>query len=79
MIPFKDFVHMVADYITYEYDTIDMLNGLSDDEKSTIKNILVAHHEMLDSINNTASVIIMYIKANRRWMEENLNGDNHKN
>jgi hypothetical protein len=56
-----------------------MLNGLSDDEKSTIKNILVAHHEMLDSINNTASVIIMYIKANRRWMEENLNGDNHKN
>lgn len=73
MKEFKEFVHCVADYITDEYDSIDLNNGLTDDEKWTIKNILLAHHEMQDSVNNTANQIISYIKHHRGWMKENCN------
>jgi hypothetical protein len=49
MIEFKDYVLKIADYIDAEYGDSDM-KSLNDDEKSTIYQIMFAHHDNNDSI-----------------------------
>ena len=68
---FQDFAHDVADYIDAEYDGADMIN-LNDDERATIKNMLDAHYNFDDSINNTANYVMMYLRESRAWMENNI-------
>ena len=42
---FEKFTYKVADYIDYEYGGSDINDGLSDDERYTIRNLLTAHYE----------------------------------
>ena len=66
----KEYMYKVADYIDMEYGNVD--DGyLTDDERHTIKNIVTAHYEADDSINNTASTIALYIRDSRSWNQEN--------
>jgi len=71
MIEFKDYVLKIADYIDTEYGDSDMAS-LNDDEKSTIYQIMLAHYNNLDSINNPANIIIFYLRENRSWLEKNI-------
>jgi hypothetical protein len=71
MIQFKDYVLKIADYIDAEYGDSDMAS-LNDDEKSTIYQIMLAHYNNLDSINNPANIIIFYLRENRSWLEKNI-------
>lgn len=77
MIIFKEYVLKIADYIDAEYGDNDM-KSLSDDEKSTIYQIMFAHHENNDSINNAANIIIFYLRENRSWMEKNITKTNQE-
>jgi hypothetical protein len=77
VIIFKEYVLKIADYIDAEYGDNDM-KSLSDDEKSTIYQIMFAHHENNDSINNAANIIIFYLRENRSWMEKNITKTNQE-
>lgn len=63
---FSDFGRSVADYIDYEYGESEFYN-LSSDEKATIYQIVVAHYDHQDSVNNVANDIIHYLRASRSW------------
>jgi hypothetical protein len=66
----KEYMYKVADYIDMEYGNVD--DGyITDDEKYTIKNIIAAHYDENDSINNTANAVALYIRDSRAWTQEN--------
>lgn len=67
MIQFKDYVLKIADYIDHEYGDSDM-TSLSDDEKSTIYQIMLSHYNNNDCVNNAANIIIFYLRENRSWL-----------
>lgn len=61
----------VADYIEMEYGGFDSDMVMTDDEKYTVRNIMVAHYDSNDSINNAANIVMTYLKKNRVWKENN--------
>lgn len=65
------YISKIADYIDLEYDGFDNDGAMTDDEKHTIKNIIMTHYENDDSINNAANEIILYLRKNRNWKENN--------
>jgi predicted Zn-dependent peptidase len=67
----EKYTNLVADYISDEYDGFSKDGLMTDDEKYAIKNMLQAHYESKDSVNNAANYIMNYIKLNRLWMKEN--------
>ena len=69
---FEKFTYKVADYIDYEYGGSDIHDGLTDDERYTIRNLLTAHYEFGDSINNVANHIINYLRKTRQWNQQNI-------
>jgi hypothetical protein len=69
----KDYLYGVADYIGLEYGDMEDGKPLSQDEKYVIHQMSAAHYEGGDSIANTASYIMEYLRTSRKWMEE-LNG-----
>jgi hypothetical protein len=71
MIEFKDYVLKIADYIDHEYGDSDMAS-LNDDEKSTIYQIMLAHYNNQDCVNNPANIIIFYLRENRTWLKNNI-------
>jgi len=70
MISLKDYLNKIADYIDSEYGNIDG-GHLTDDEKHTIKNIVMAHYEMNDNVSNVANAIALYIRESRSWTKDN--------
>ena len=44
---------------------------MTDDERFTIRNIMMACYDTNDSINNAANMIMEYLKKNRVWKENN--------
>ena len=71
----NDYMSLVADYIENEYGPDDDFQELTMDEKYAIKMMLAFHHQENNSINNAASDVITYIRDNREWMRENINGN----
>jgi hypothetical protein len=67
----EKYTNLVADYISDEYGGFGKDGLMTDDEKYVVKNMLQAHYESKDSVNNAASYIMNYIKLNRLWMKEN--------
>jgi hypothetical protein len=71
----NDYMSLVANYIENEYGPDSDFQELTLDEKYTIKQMLMSHFELDNSINNAASNVISYIRENRKWMKENINGN----
>jgi predicted Zn-dependent peptidase len=67
----EKYAHLVADYISDEYDGLGEEGVMTDDERYAVKSMLQAHYESKDSVNNAANYIMNYIKLNRLWMKEN--------
>ena len=63
---------LVADYIENEYGPDEDFEELTMDEKYAIKEILMSHFKLDNSINNAASDVISYIRENREWMRKNI-------
>lgn len=70
-ISFKLYLDKVADYIDAEYGGFDSDVEMTDDEKYTIKTMMHHHYYSEDSINNAANEIIVYLRKNRNWKENN--------
>lgn len=68
----KDYMYKIADYISMEYGDLEQDSPLSKDEKYAVKQIIDAHYRYNDSICNTASTIVNYIRESREWMKENI-------
>jgi hypothetical protein len=68
----SDYMLSVADYIENEYGPDSDFQELSLDEKYAIRQILMSHFKLDNSINNAASDVISYIRDNRQWMRENI-------
>ena len=66
-----EYMSLVADYIENEYGPDEDFEELTLDEKYAIKEILMSHFKLDNSINNAASDVIGYIRENREWMREN--------
>lgn len=64
------FATAIAEYLADEYGNYSTKLDISDDEKHTIKNILVGFHTMGDSVNNTANEIVSYLRKNRNYIYE---------
>ena len=71
----KDYLNSIASYIENEYGPDEDFQELTMDEKYAIKEILMSHFELDNSINNAASDVISYIRENREWMRKNINGN----
>jgi hypothetical protein len=71
----NEYMSLVADYIDNEYGPDSDFKELTLDEKYAVKRILMSHFEYNNSINNAASDVISYIRDNREWMRENINGN----
>ena len=69
----KEYMYGIADYISWEYGTIDDGQPLSDDEKYVIRQMSLAHYESNDNAANAANYIIEYLRTSRKWVKE-LNG-----
>lgn len=54
-----------------EYGDIESKQRLTDDERFTVRNIMMGCYDANDSINNTANMIMEYLKKNRVWKENN--------
>jgi hypothetical protein len=72
-LSFNEFMLAVADYIDDEYggNRSSSLRNLNMDEKHTIKNILDAHYNMNNSINNAANKVMEYLSDNNAWKRKN--------
>jgi hypothetical protein len=68
----EKFTYKVADYIDHEYGGSDISDGLTDDERYTIRNLVTAHYEWNDSVSNVANHIINYLRKTRQWNQENI-------
>ena len=68
----NEYMSSVADYIENEYGPDSDFQELSLDEKYAIRQILMSHFKLDNSINNAASDVISYIRDNRQWMRENI-------
>jgi len=68
----NNYLSSVASYIENEYGSDKNFQELTLDEKYAIKQILMSHFELNNSINNAASDVISYIRDNREWMRENI-------
>jgi hypothetical protein len=68
----KEYMSSVADYIDMEYGPDSDFEELTLDEKYSIKEILMSHFELDNSINNAASDVINYIRTNREWKRKNI-------
>jgi hypothetical protein len=67
----NEYISLVANYIENEYGQDEDCKELTLDEKYAIRQILMSHFELDNSINNAASDVISYIRENREWMREN--------
>jgi hypothetical protein len=68
----SEYMSLVADYIENEYGPDEDFEELTMDEKYAIKEILMSHFKLDNSINNAASDVISYIRENREWMRKNI-------
>jgi hypothetical protein len=68
----NEYMSLVADYIENEYGPDEDFQELTMDEKYAVKEILMSHFELDNSINNAASDVISYIRENREWMRKNI-------
>ena len=66
----KEYMNGIADYIDFEYDSINNGQPLSDDEKYVIRQMSLVHFETNDSIANAANYIIEYLRTSRKWIKE---------
>ena len=74
----QEYTNKIADYIDAEHDNGSIgLGMLSDDEKWTIRNMIVMHYECEDSINNTANYLMSYLVENRQFMKDLLEGESN--
>ena len=67
----NEYAIKVADYIEMEYGGFDSDVVMTDDERFTVRNIMMGCYDANDSINNTANMIMEYLKKNRVWKENN--------
>jgi hypothetical protein len=75
-ITLQDYTNKIADYIDDEYEGgSKQLGMLTDDEKWTIRNMVVMHHECNDSINNVANYIMNYMIESRSFMNDLTEGE----
>ena len=76
----EQYTMAIADYIDAEYENEQSdLGKLTDDEKWTIRNMIVMHYECEDSVNNTANYIMSYLTESRYFMELNDLTDGESN
>jgi hypothetical protein len=68
----SEYMSLVANYIENEYGSDEHFEELTIDEKYAIKQMLISHFELDNSINNAASDVISYIRENREWMRKNI-------
>lgn len=66
---FNQYAHRVADYIDAEYGGSEF-EGLNEDEKQTIYNMMVAHYHSDRCVNNVANEIIHYLRMSRSYIKE---------
>jgi hypothetical protein len=66
---FNLFAHRVADYIDAEY-TDSEFEGLNEDEKQTIYNMMVAHYHYDGCVSNVANEIVNYLRTSRSYLKE---------
>lgn len=72
----QEYTNLIADYIDAEYEGGQQeLGSLSDDEKWTIRNMIVIHYEAKDSINNVGNYIMSYLVESREWMNDLTDGE----
>lgn len=72
----EQYTNSIADYIDAEYEGGgEELGSLTDDEKWTIRNMVVMHHECNDSINNVANYIMSYLVESRKFMNDLTEGE----
>lgn len=69
---FNSFALSVADYIDAEYGDSEF-EGLNEDEKQTIYNMMVAHFHYDRCVNNVANEIVHYLRISRSYNKENVN------
>jgi hypothetical protein len=69
---FQQYAHKVADYIDAEYGGSEF-DGLNDDEKQTIYNMMVAHYHYDGCVSNVANEIVHYLRVSRSYIKENIN------
>ena len=68
----SEYMSLVANYIENEYGPDEDFEELTMDEKYAIKQILMSHFKLDNSINNAASDVISYIRENREWIRKNI-------
>lgn len=68
---FNLFAHQVADYIDAEYGGSEF-DGLNEDEKQTIYNMMVAHYHYDRCVSNVANEIVHYLRISRSYNKENI-------
>lgn len=67
----QEYTNRIADYIDAEYDgSSTKLGSLTDDEKWTIRNMIHAHYECEDSVNNTGNYLMAYLIESREWTND---------
>jgi hypothetical protein len=64
------FATAIAEYLADEYGDYSTKLDISNDEKYTIKNMVVGFHTKGDSVNNTANEIVSYLRKNRNYIYE---------
>lgn len=69
---FNSFALKVADYIDAEYGGSEF-DGLNEDEKQTIYNMMVAHYHYDSCVSNVANEIVHYLRVSRSYTKENIN------
>lgn len=69
---FNGFAHVVADYIDAEYGESEF-EGLNEDEKQTIYNMMVAHYHYDGCVSNVANEIVHYLRMSLSDTKENIN------
>lgn len=69
---FSVYAGKIADYIDMEYGGFDNDGAMSDDEKYTVKNIIVDNFNKLNSVNNAANDIMTYLRDNNIWKKRQL-------
>ena len=69
---FNSFALKVADYIDAEYGESEF-EGLNEDEKQTIYNMMVAHYHYDGCVSNVANEIVHYLRMSLSDTKENIN------
>lgn len=66
---FHKYALSVADYIDAEYGGSEF-DGLNEDEKQTIYNMMVTHYHYDRCVSNVANEIVSYLRISRAYTKE---------